>query len=208
MLHTETVKPDTLSLLKELMQLEALKDFQLVGGTALALYFGHRVSEDIDLFSNRFFNNEDVINSLNSFFSERFQIKSRLENKLGVFCLIDGIKVDICRHKEELIEPPLENEGIRMWSLPDIAASKVNAVSRRATKKDFWDIDRLLDVFTITDLASFYRKKYLPMLAIGVAQMITYYDEAEESDTPICLLDKTWEGVKKSIYKKINEQVK
>lgn len=208
MLHTETVKPDTLSLLKELMQLEALKDFQLVGGTALALYFGHRVSEDIDLFSNRFFNNENVINSLNSFFSERFQIKSRLENKLGVFCLIDGIKVDICRHKEELIEPPLENEGIRMWSLPDIAASKVNAVSRRATKKDFWDIDRLLDVFTITDLASFYRKKYLPMLAIGVAQMITYYDEAEESDTPICLLDKTWEGVKKSIYKKINEQVK
>ena len=74
MLHTETVKPGTLALLKELMQIEALKDFQLVGGTALALYFGHRVSEDIDLFSNHSFNNEEVINSLNSLFSERFQI--------------------------------------------------------------------------------------------------------------------------------------
>ena len=208
MLHPETVKPGTLAILKELMQIEALKDFQLVGGTALALYFGHRVSEDIDLFSDHSFNNEEVINSLNSLFSERFQIKSRLENRLGVFCLIDGVKVDICRHKEELIEPFQENEGIRMWSLPDIAASKVNAVSRRATKKDFWDIDRLLDVFTITEIASFYRKKYLPMLAIGVAQMVTYYTDAEDSDTPICLLNKNWEGVKKSIYKKINEQAK
>ena len=208
MLHTETVKPGTLALLKELMQIEALKDFQLVGGTALALYFGHRVSEDIDLFSNHSFNNEEVINSLNSLFSERFQIKSRLENRIGVFCLIDGVKVDVCRHKEELIEVIQENEGIRMWSLPDIAASKVNAVSRRATKKYFWDIDRLLDVFNITEIASFYRKKYLPMLAIEVAQMVTYYTDAEDSDTPICLLNKNWEGVKKSIYKKINEQAK
>ncbi len=53
MLHTETVKPNTYSLLKELMQLEALKSFQLVGGTALALYFGHRISDDIDLFFSR-----------------------------------------------------------------------------------------------------------------------------------------------------------
>lgn len=208
MLHTETIKPHTFSLLKDLMQIEALKGFQLVGGTALALYFGHRISDDIDLFSNSSFDNEEVINSLNNFFPGRLEIKSRLQNKLGVFCLIDGVKVDICRHQQELISTIEEYDGVRMWSLKDIAASKVNAISRRATKKDFWDIDRLLDVYTITEIASFYRQKYLPMLAIGVAQMITYYTDAEESDTPVCLLNKTWDEVKKSIYKKINAQIK
>jgi predicted nucleotidyltransferase component of viral defense system len=190
------------------MQIEILKDFQLVGGTALALCLGHRISVDIDLFSNRSFDNEEVINSLNNHFSDRFELKSRIANKLGVFCLIDGVKVDICRHGQELLDPVLEIEGIRMWGLKDITASKVNAISRRATKKDFWDIDRLLDIYDIKEIASFYRSKYLPMLAIGVAQMLTYYTDAEESDTPICLLNKNWEGVKKSIFKKINNQIK
>ena len=56
---------------------------------------------------------------------------------------------------------------------------------KRATKKDFWDIDRLLDIYNISEITSFYREKYLPMLAIGVAQMITYFDDAEKSATPV-----------------------
>lgn len=208
MLHTETVKPHNFSLLKELMQLEALKDFQLVGGTALSLQLGHRISDDIDLFTNSAFVNEELIDSLNNYFTGRFELKSRVENKLGIFCLIDGVKVDICRHKQELIDTISETDGIRMWSLKDLAASKVNAISSRATKKDFWDIDRLLDIYNVTEIAAFYRKKYLPMLVIGVAQMITYYADAEKSNAPVCLLNKTWEGVKKSIFKKINNHTK
>jgi len=49
MLHTETVEPRTFSLLKELMDVSALGQFSLVGGTALSLRFGHRSSEDLDL---------------------------------------------------------------------------------------------------------------------------------------------------------------
>ena len=41
MLHTETVEPRTLSLLKKLMEVPSLQQFSLVGGTALALRFGH-----------------------------------------------------------------------------------------------------------------------------------------------------------------------
>lgn len=50
MLHTEAVEPRTFSLLKELMVLESLRPFSLVGGTALALRYGHRSSVDLDLF--------------------------------------------------------------------------------------------------------------------------------------------------------------
>jgi predicted nucleotidyltransferase component of viral defense system len=50
MLHTRTVRPELLGLLKQLMAEDALREFTLVGGTALALQMGHRFSEDIDMF--------------------------------------------------------------------------------------------------------------------------------------------------------------
>lgn len=51
MLQTRTVEPGTLELLKRLMSLPALRQFYLVGGTALALQMGHRLSIDLDLFT-------------------------------------------------------------------------------------------------------------------------------------------------------------
>ena len=49
MLHTQTVEPSTLGLLRSLQSKDYLKGFNRVGGTALALYLGHRTSIDIDL---------------------------------------------------------------------------------------------------------------------------------------------------------------
>jgi hypothetical protein len=45
MLQKETISESTLELLKTLMQDQLLKDFFLVGGTALALQIGHRISK-------------------------------------------------------------------------------------------------------------------------------------------------------------------
>ena len=57
MLHLETVEPHALSVLNQLMTIPELKDFSLVGGTALSLRYGHRKSVDLDLFSNKPFEN-------------------------------------------------------------------------------------------------------------------------------------------------------
>ena len=64
MLYTETVEPGTFSLLKELMNLPELKAFSLVGGTALALRYGHRSSVDLDLFFHEKFDHPTIISSL------------------------------------------------------------------------------------------------------------------------------------------------
>ena len=138
MLYIETVKPNALSILKELMLIPELSPFQLVGGTALSLQLGHRMSDDLDLFSNTQFKNEEIIAILIGVFKDRYVLRSSPANKLGIFGYIDGVKIDICRHKEELIGEIKTVDNIRMWTLEDIAASKVNAISRRATKKDFW----------------------------------------------------------------------
>lgn len=208
MLYTETVEPATFSLLKELMLVKELQHFNLVGGTALSLRLGHRISVDLDLFSHEIFENEIVVNALKLYFGNRLQLNSTLNNKLGIFCFIDDVKIDICRHNGILIDEIFNEEQIRMWGFKDIAASKVNAISRRASKKDFWDVNALLDIFSIEEIASFYRQKYDPMLAIGVAKIITYFDDAEDSETPNCLKKLTWLQVKKEIFKKINNNSK
>ena len=78
----------------------------------------------------------------------------------------------------------------------------------RAKRKDFWDIDEILDHYSLEEIAASYRKKYDPMLAIGVAQILTYFDDAELTDSPVCLKNKTWKTVKTSIAKKINDSFK
>ncbi|HVX00910.1 MAG TPA: nucleotidyl transferase AbiEii/AbiGii toxin family protein [Candidatus Babeliaceae bacterium] len=52
MLYWNTVTPTLKEELIKLMQAQELRDFRLVGGTALSLYWGHRMSVDIDLFTD------------------------------------------------------------------------------------------------------------------------------------------------------------
>ncbi len=91
MLQYSTVEPRTLDILKGLMQIPALNDFYLVDGTALALYFGHRVSVDIDLFSTTEFNNESLIAPLEEKFPG-FSYRNN-HNPVGLFGFIDGLKL-------------------------------------------------------------------------------------------------------------------
>jgi len=207
-LYTHTVEENTLQLLQELMGLKFLKPFSLIGGTALSLQLGHRRSVDIDLFCLEDFDKGKMHEKLYGHFAKRINITSSVKNPLGVFAHVDEVKVDICWRPFPLLKPVMEIEGVRMWSLEDIAASKIFAISHRAVKKDFWDIDRLLDFFTIEEMASFYNTRYQQALAISVAKMVLYFDDAESSEAPVCLMGKTWEQVKKGIGKKINKQTK
>lgn len=52
MLHEHTAKGELITVLKELIELPSLQDFRSVGGTALSLIMGHRLSEHIDLFAH------------------------------------------------------------------------------------------------------------------------------------------------------------
>ena len=60
MLSFQTVQPDTLEPLKTLMQLPVLRDMRLVGGTALALQYGHRRSVDLDFFGHTTENSDEL----------------------------------------------------------------------------------------------------------------------------------------------------
>ena len=95
MLYTQTVEAGTLVLIKELMSDKELESFNLVGGTTLSLKLGHGMSVDIDLFTDRDFDAPKISHHLHQTYNA--EIYKTLPN--GVFCFINGIKVDIIAHQ-------------------------------------------------------------------------------------------------------------
>lgn len=208
MLHIKTVEPHTFSILNELMKISELQDFSLVGGTALALLYGHRKSDDLDLFSNKNFQNSEIISALENKFKELF--KNRSTNpRFGIFCFVDDIKIDIIRHPHPLIRPLQTIDNIRLFSTEDIIAMKVQAILGRGKKKDFWDIAELLQHFSVADFIRFHKEKYTTQnLLITVPQALTYFADAEESEDPTSLKNQTWNSVKEFINAKVREYLK
>ena len=72
MLYTQTVAPETLELLKRLESEPFMDSFSLAGGTALALYLGHRVSVDLDLFTPESFDEKQLEFSLRHIYSATY----------------------------------------------------------------------------------------------------------------------------------------
>lgn len=205
MLHFETVEPRTLFLLRQLMELPVLKNFSLVGETALALQFGHRNSIDLDLFYHEKFDTEDIISNLVSVFSENINIESGHRN-FGVFATINDIKVDIVYFPHKPIEYFIVKDGIRMYSIADIAAMKVQAILGRGKKKDFWDLYELLQHYSLQQISDWHKQKYPnQMLAISIPNAITFFTEANDSEAPVSFNNQTWETVKQGIQKAVRE---
>jgi hypothetical protein len=118
-LRKETVGEPTLELLKELMQDDLLKDFFLVGGTALSLQIGHRISIDLDLFSQNSFDKESLLLALerNYNFQLSYQAPNTLKGKIA------EVRVDLITHSYPLVKPLIEQKGVRMAAPEDITAS-------------------------------------------------------------------------------------
>jgi predicted nucleotidyltransferase component of viral defense system len=187
------------------MKVPALNGFSLVGGTALSLLYGHRVSVDLDLFSAMPFENEEVIETLGTHFKRSFVVRSN-KPRFGIFCFIEDTKVDIIRHPHQLLRDELIIDGIRMFSQPDIMAMKVQAILNRGKKKDFWDVAELLQNYTIADFVQFHKEKYSSQnLMITVPQALTYFSDAAEDEAPRSLKEQTWESVQAFISLKVRE---
>jgi hypothetical protein len=208
MLQYSTIEPRTLDLLKKMMQLHELTSFYLVGGTALSLYYGHRQSIDLDLFSIKEFSNETILPALQKNFSDLQY--SNPNNPVGLFAFISGVKVDLVKHHYlPLIDQPTVENDIRLFGVRDLMAMKIAAILKRGVKKDFWDIAELLKHYTVENFINAYNTKYPnQQVLISIPQALTYYADAEESEDPISLKGQTWQSVKKAIQQAVNAYLK
>jgi len=205
MLHQSTVEPRTFSLLKHLIDLKGLENFALVGGTALSLKFGHRISVDLDLFSQQKLDITLINEQLKTIYGKDFSNENP-NLKFAIFCYINEVKIDFVHYPHQLLKPIETIEGIRMYSNEDIAAMKINAILGRGAKKDFYDLAELLKHFRLKDIIDFHRKKFPDnTILISIPNAITYFEDAEASPDPVSLNGKTWEEVKKELQKHVRD---
>ncbi len=196
MLQTRTVEPKTLGLLNRLMLMPQLDPFFLVGGTALALQYGHRFSVDLDLFTNDSFDFEALLEALN----EEFTVSVESTSKNIFITFINDVKVDFVKVAYPRLFPLVEMDGVRMLEVRDLAPMKLNAVTGRGTKKDFYDIYFLLKIMPLNEIIELFRQKFSQYEVFHVIKSLSYFDDAEGYADPIVFdTTLTWDVVKSTI---------
>ncbi len=202
MLYLATVEPVTLGLLRSLMSKPYLEQFVLVGGTALALQLGHRKSIDLDLFTVTDFDPEQLLEQL----KKDFRVEPKVQIKGSLITDIESIKVDFIRFKYAFAHPVKVVDGIRMLSLADIAPMKIDAISGRGSKKDFYDLYFLLAHYSLQEILDLYTAKYQHSTLFHVIKSLAWFEDAEPQILPDVQDKKlTWAKVKKRIAKAVTD---
>jgi predicted nucleotidyltransferase component of viral defense system len=208
MLQYTAVLPTTLELLKHLMLQKSLVDFNLAGGTSLALQLGHRLSIDLDFFTLNDFETTEIVSDLQNVF--RFEIVLQKKNSLilNIEYPINSnlfIKVDILKYPYQLIDKVIQIDGIRLLSTADIIPMKLSAIANRGAKKDFFDIYFLLNNLSLKEMLDLFSKKFPNINHFHLLKSLTYFDDADEDANPKVFSKITWEQIKSKIQNAVNE---
>ena len=202
MLQIGTVAPDVLELLRKLQSIPDLSDTRLVGGTALALHLGHRLSVDLDLFGN--FEQETITETLKSESFNSFLVLK--ESKFIKQYFINQVKIDIVKFgRYPWLEETIVDNQIKIAGMKDIAAMKVAAITNRGSRKDFIDLYFLLKVFDLSEILKFYESKFFDADIIFAIRSLSYFVDAEKADMPKMLIPTSWEDVKEKIITEVKK---
>ncbi len=110
--------------------------FYLAGGTALMIKYKHRISEDMDFLSERFFSKMRLLQKFKRFFQmEKVEIG---EDNIDFFT--QGIKISFVYFPFKNVKRLVKYEGLKMASDYDIFLNKIYAAGRRIEPKDIYDI--------------------------------------------------------------------
>lgn len=165
----------------------------------MALQLGHRISVDIDLFIAEEFDFVEVSNLLNSKYNATIS-KCRDFTVNGI---IEGVKIDVLAHRYPWINGSVQEMGIEMASMRDIAAMKLNAISHSGQRiKDFIDLAFISKYLSLEEMLSCYEEKYRQS-SIVPARAITYWEDILPGDKVITPKKApiNWKEVQKTLIK-------
>ena len=202
-LHYNTVSPLLRDILSQLMAQPEFTPFCLVGGTSLSLQLGHRISIDIDLFTDAPYGSLDfhaIQSKLRSMFpycqGDCGDIVGMGASYMIGNSAFDSIKLDLF-YTDPFIRPIKAIDNIRIASIEDIIAMKLDVIGRKGRKKDFWDLHELHDKYAIAEMLTLYAERYpynhtREDLLLG----LTNFSLADTDPEPNCLRSKAWPLIK------------
>ncbi len=203
----EIISKKTKANLEILTKEAVLKNFYLAGGTGAALQLKHRVSLDLDFFTNKDIDTKTLIQKIKT--QGKFSIERETENTLiGIF---NCSRVSFLRYDYPLLFDLRQIKGIKIADLRDIGCMKIDAVSSRGTKRDFVDLFFICrEAISLKNLLSLFKKKYKSVNynMLHILKSLAYFENAENNPMPRMILPTSWQEVKsffKEEIRKINK---
>ena len=212
-LYWNTVAPILKNVLLDTIKEPLFSPFRLVGGTALSLQLGHRMSVDIDLFTDADYGSIDF-KAIRDFFENKYPYCSyrKLDHvSFGTYFEVgnskdDFVKIDVY-YTDPFIEKPLVLENIRMATANDIIAMKLEVILQGGRKKDFWDLHYFIDKMSLDQMIILYKSRYPYNDTIHhIKKQLVNFELAENDFEPICRMDKNWELIKLDFYELIEKK--
>jgi hypothetical protein len=178
-LHPEVLSTVQKRVLRRLGPIITQREFHLVGGTALAIYLGHRHSVDLDWFTG-----EPMDDSLRLAQDLRGRGISFVTGQISGGTLhgsVSSVRVSFLEYRYPLLQAPIAwpEFGCLLASLDDLACMKLSAVAQRGSKKDFIDIYALGQKHCpLREMLRLYQQKYTIDDTGHVLYGLAYFDQA------------------------------
>jgi len=195
-LHEEVLAERTRAVFECLGGQAPLSAFYLAGGTAVALHLGHRISEDLDLFTERPWSFETIAPALagcGPVVVDR-QESGTLVGSVG------GVRVSLFHYPYVVIEEPVPTRlGLPVASLTDLGCMKLVAVAQRGSRKDFVDLYYLGAAgYSIRELLALLPRKMpgVEFNPVHILRSLAYFEDAEAEPDPVMLVPHEWAKVR------------
>lgn len=204
-MHLSVLTKETKETINTLSTLAFIPTFFLAGGTACAIHLGHRVSEDLDFFSQEEFSQPKIQNTLRV--NGRFLVD--YSDALTLTGRFNQTKISFFYYEYPRIEATEDFLNMKISSLKDIGCMKMDAIASRGSRRDYVDLYYIMNYFNmrLEELFKLFQKKYGEgnYNQIHILKSLVYFEDADR-DPELNMLDQySWNEVKSFFKKQIKD---
>ncbi|MFH1462623.1 MAG: nucleotidyl transferase AbiEii/AbiGii toxin family protein [bacterium] len=200
----EIISRKTKANLETLKKAGIAEGFYLAGGTGLALQLKHRLSIDLDFFTQKSIETKNLIQKIKEF----GKLAVEKEGKDTLVCIFNGTRLTFLRYNYPLLFKAKKIQGIKVADSRDIGCMKIDAVSSRGAKKDFIDLFFICQAtINLKKLLALFKKKYRSVNynMMHIFKSLSYFEDAEKEPMPKMLTLVSWEKVKSFLKREIKK---
>ena len=179
MFHRQILNDKQLELLPLLKQYK--REYYLVGGTAIALYIGHRRSIDFDLFKYSALNRKRNLDKISKE-GYQFVLTRNVDEQQNL--IVNDVKLTFFQYPFEISPINTFEDTVKLPSLLDLASMKAYALGRRSKWKDYVDLCILLDRhFTFNEICGRANEIYGQMFSEKLFRsQLSYFDDIDYTE--------------------------
>lgn len=198
--HPESLSPAQRAVVGQLAPPLSERGFYLAGGTAVALHLGHRLSIDLDWFTDHAL--PDPLQLAAQLRSKGLAFETTQVAPGTLHGATGGVRISLLEYQYPLLRPVEDwTEGsCPVASADDLAAMKLSAIAQRGSRKDFVDLWALGSRHArLPEMLELYRRKYGVRDIAHLLYSLSFFDDADEEPMPQMLVEVDWETIKATI---------